>query len=178
MPEALLYIGRFQPFHNGHLRLVEDALTKCQTLVIGVGSTNRPYSEKNPFLYFERVSMILESVSDRSRIFPVPLSDFPHSDIAWAEQVKSIMSNNGFKDWGIYGYEKDASSFYLGLFPGHELHIYTGEVLKINATDIREQLFKNPADVQAVAPSVPKGTLEVLNRLNLTERIQLIRQGA
>ena len=36
--EVGLYIGRFQPFHNGHLSVVREALKHCNNLIIVVGS--------------------------------------------------------------------------------------------------------------------------------------------
>ena len=34
--EVGLYIGRFQPFHKGHLSVVREAMKQCDTLVIAV----------------------------------------------------------------------------------------------------------------------------------------------
>ena len=33
-----LMLGRFQPFHNGHLALTKQILTECDELVIIIGS--------------------------------------------------------------------------------------------------------------------------------------------
>jgi bifunctional NMN adenylyltransferase/nudix hydrolase len=177
MLDALLYIGRFQPFHNGHLKVVESAWPLCRTLVIGLGSANQPLSEKNPFTPDERAEMIMDSIAlpEENGIDIIDLYDQPGDDASWAAAICEQMSGRA-KTWGILGYEKDASSFYLKLFPGHELHIYNGDVLKINATDVRKQLFEG--GTKAVAPYVPRGTYEVLDRLNINERLSLIRQGA
>ncbi|MEU8404374.1 hypothetical protein AB0C28_55180 [Nonomuraea sp. NPDC048892] len=62
--------GRFQVFHNDHLRYVLAAKQRCVHLVIGITSPNperapleaadphRKAPGANPFTYFERMSMI------------------------------------------------------------------------------------------------------------------------
>ena len=46
-----LYIGRFQPFHKGHLNVVEEALNHCDKLIIAIGSAQEFGTEKNPFSF-------------------------------------------------------------------------------------------------------------------------------
>ena len=38
-----LVIGRFQPFHNGHLELVHEILNECEELVLVIGSAQFNY---------------------------------------------------------------------------------------------------------------------------------------
>jgi len=49
-----LIIGRFQPFHNGHLYAIKNALKKVDELVIAIGSSQYVNTEDNPFS-FEKV---------------------------------------------------------------------------------------------------------------------------
>ena len=37
MFDALVFIGRFQPFHNGHKAVVEAALEKAKEVIVVVG---------------------------------------------------------------------------------------------------------------------------------------------
>ena len=53
-----LYIGRFQPFHMGHLSIVKRALKECDTLVIAIGSSQENRTKKNPFTFEERKAFI------------------------------------------------------------------------------------------------------------------------
>jgi len=57
-----LLIGRFQPFHNGHLEAVIFALSKVEKLYVGIGSSNKDHEKRNPFTADERKSMISSSV--------------------------------------------------------------------------------------------------------------------
>ena len=59
-----LLIGRFQPFHLGHLDAIRFALTKVENLWLGLGSSNKPLEKNNPFSAEERKQMILSSIDD------------------------------------------------------------------------------------------------------------------
>jgi len=59
-----LLIGRFQPFHLGHLKALHFALSKVDKLWIGLGSSNKPLQKNNPFSAEERNEMILASIDE------------------------------------------------------------------------------------------------------------------
>jgi bifunctional NMN adenylyltransferase/nudix hydrolase len=40
--DTIVFIGRFQPFHNAHLEIVKKALEQTNRLVILVGSSFQP----------------------------------------------------------------------------------------------------------------------------------------
>jgi nicotinamide-nucleotide adenylyltransferase len=77
--ETGLLIGRFQPFHNGHLAAVQYALKKVDLLYIGIGSAQRSHELNNPFTAAERVKMITSALDeievDRKRYLPIPIQD-------------------------------------------------------------------------------------------------------
>jgi len=66
--------GRFQPFHNEHMDYVLAARAKCDFLWVGITKyditpseftplgRHRERPENNPLTYFERVSIIMESL--------------------------------------------------------------------------------------------------------------------
>lgn len=47
--KSALYIGRFQPFHKGHLYIFKKLLKNHDEIVLGI--INRPKDSKNPFPY-------------------------------------------------------------------------------------------------------------------------------
>ncbi len=59
-----LLIGRFQPFHLGHLEALRFALSKVDKLWVGLGSSNKPVEKNNPFTAQQRKEMILSSIDD------------------------------------------------------------------------------------------------------------------
>jgi len=60
-PKALL-IGRWQPLHEGHKWLVNEAGKRAEGVVIGIRHT--PISESNPYSVQERIEMIQEMFGD------------------------------------------------------------------------------------------------------------------
>ncbi len=60
-----LLIGRFQPFHDGHLALVAKALERRDRVLIGVRDTYHNDDETNPFTYDEVFGRIEEVLGKR-----------------------------------------------------------------------------------------------------------------
>lgn len=87
-----LFIGRFQPFHNGHMRVVEKALSECEELVIAIGSSQLSHSFENPFTAGERMEMIRRVLKARGlleRCTIVPIPDLNNNAI-WVAHVDSL----------------------------------------------------------------------------------------
>lgn len=70
-----LAIGRFQPLHKGHCRIINAMMQDCETVIVVIGSTQKSREEANPFNVDERMKMIKNVYGDRSRIKLVPISD-------------------------------------------------------------------------------------------------------
>ena len=87
-----LLIGRFQPFHLGHLEALQFALSKVEKLWVGLGSSNKPIQKNNPFSAQERQKMILSSIDDSIKekisIYFIPDLD---NHIKWIEKIDSIV---------------------------------------------------------------------------------------
>jgi len=87
-------IGRFQPFHLGHLEAVNFALSKVEQLYIGIGSSNKSNQPRNPFTVEERKQMILSSL-DKNIIKRVSIYEIPDLDdhSKWVNSVDEIIPN-------------------------------------------------------------------------------------
>lgn len=87
-----LLIGRFQPFHLGHLEALQFALSKVDKLWVGLGSSNKPIEKNNPFTAEQRKEMILSSINDSMKekisIYFIPDVD---NHIRWIEKIDSIV---------------------------------------------------------------------------------------
>jgi len=86
-------IGRFQPFHLGHLELVHQILNENDEIIIIVGSSQANYTSKNPFTAGERIWMIrdtlIESKIDMSRVFLINVTDDVNNS-RWFSNIKSV----------------------------------------------------------------------------------------
>ena len=87
-----LLIGRFQPFHLGHLDALRFALTKVENLWLGLGSSNKPLEKNNPFSAEERKQMILSSIDDymKEKISIYFISDLDNH-VKWTEMIDEIV---------------------------------------------------------------------------------------
>ncbi len=88
-----LFIGRFQPFHNGHLLVIEGMTKVCGKIFIGIGSSDKKSDSQNPFTAAERKEMIQRALQGRDLIpmFDINFVELPDtsSDEAWRELVLS-----------------------------------------------------------------------------------------
>ena len=80
--DTLIYIGRFQPFHRGHLHMVQGALAHADHLIILCGSADVARSSRNPWTVAEREAMIRAALTpeENARITLRPIHDDPYHD--------------------------------------------------------------------------------------------------
>ena len=87
-----LFVGRFQPFHNGHLHAITKIMGESDELLIVVGSAQMSHEPDNPFTAGERLEMIryaLDSAGvDTGRYMLIPIPDAPAHRV-WVSQVES-----------------------------------------------------------------------------------------
>lgn len=166
-----LFIGRFQPFHKGHLAAAKFALSRVNQLVIVVGSAQKSHEPKNPFTAGERIMMIKESLDADSEadvrrilIIPVPDTDVhslwihqvdmlvPKYDVVFANDLFTLML---FREQGIKAIEAP---------------LYRREEMR--ATEIRKRMAaeENWEDL------VPKPVSKVIKEIKGVERVRAISQ--
>ena len=160
--DTLVFIGRMQPFHNGHKAVIDKALENAHEVVVVLGSCFQARSTKNPFTFVERKAMIDAVYGDQfdyagsqgriktPRVKVVPVMDYPYDDNAWVSAVQNAVNgaiaSSGWSDYpkkvGLIGHSKDSSSYYLKIFPQWRNHVEVENVDDINATDIRNVMFQ------------------------------------
>ena len=158
-----LLIGRFQPFHKGHLSAVNFGLSKVENLWIGIGSSNKSHETKNPFTADERKEMIISSLDSESlkrvKVFYVPdIGDHEK----WTYHVDSIVPK--------YDVVFSNDDFTLSLYKKRGMQVIEVPLLQrdmISGTKIREMILqeKDWSDL------VPEGTKNVLLKINAKERL-------
>jgi len=89
-----LFIGRFQPFHNGHLKVIQNASKEYAEIIIGIGSSQYRDALENPFTSDERKQMIKRSL-DKINVknYRVVLIPDIHNPPKWVAHVVSIVSD-------------------------------------------------------------------------------------
>ena len=78
-----LFLGRFQPFHNGHLYVVEEMIhdKSIDEIIIGIGCAQEAYTLENPFTAGERFEMINNTLRMQSWYGTKPIYIIPIMDI-------------------------------------------------------------------------------------------------
>ncbi|MCJ7721239.1 nicotinamide-nucleotide adenylyltransferase, partial [Candidatus Bathyarchaeota archaeon] len=85
-----VFVGRFQPFHNGHLEVIKKIVEDVDELVIIVGSAQYSHRLDNPFTAGERITMIRKALEEEgiqlSKIWIIPVPDV-HQHSLWVSQI-------------------------------------------------------------------------------------------
>ena len=157
-------IGRFQPFHLGHLDAVLFGLARTENLFICIGSSNKSNERKNPFSAEERREMIVTSIEpsivDRIKIFDVPdVGDHEK----WTFEIDKTVPK--------YDIVFTNDEFTRTLFEKREINVISvilKDREKFSGTNIRNLIAydRNWRDL------VPQGTRNVLDNINAKERLQ------
>ena len=173
---AIVFIGRFQPLHEGHLRTISLALEQGERLVIVLGSYKRASSLENPWTAQERQSMILSCLSEpeKKRVSFVPIADELYRPQAWVDNVMEGVGRLVLpsETVALIGHHKDASSYYLKNFPNWPL-IETGNYGKLNSTNLREAYFCTGFYEDKNLPQPVRSYLEEYQK---TETFSLLRE--
>jgi bifunctional NMN adenylyltransferase/nudix hydrolase len=138
-----IFIGRFQPVHQGHIHALGVAASQVQKLYILVGSANQCRSIRNPWTFEERKQMLaLKLHTERITNYEIiPLNDYRYSNTQWMSDVRATIEHFNMGSPVLFGHMKEGND-YLKWFP--ELKFKSIEAqYQINATSIREDMFKN-----------------------------------
>lgn len=157
-----VFIGRFQPFHFGHLLSLKFAESISENIIVLIGSSFYPRTIKNPFTFEERrehLLSVIQSENIHTHVSIIPLEDYPYSNNTWIatvqEKVNNIVKNSSDKI-SIVGAEKDASSSFLRWFPSWVFeHSEYDKSSGLHATKIRDIFFseENPLYFKSALPS-------------------------
>jgi len=160
-----VFIGRFQPLHIGHEHVIRRALEQVQRLIVLIGSANVARDPRNPFTAAEREALIRSVFANEmadGRLIVAPLNDHLYSDTAWVTEVQRRVNaivletgnDHGFRNMGLRdfrvslaGYGKDASSYYLRLFPEWDNVQIDSLYGTFSSTDVRQRYFQRIPEV-------------------------------
>lgn len=150
--DLCVFIGRFQPFHRAHQGVVEAGLRQAGRVLVLVGSANEPRTLRNPFTAEERMAMIQGAFSGDPRVAVAALEDSTYDTAEWVERTYATVE----AAWdtirrddplaptkprvALIGHAKDATSFYLDLFPRWG-EIRVAPHTELAATALRAELF-------------------------------------
>ena len=162
-----LVVGRFQPFHKGHLFLVRQILQDCDELIIAIGSAQFNYSYTDPFTAGERIMMIhaalVESKINLTKCHIVPVVN-DENNARWFGHLKSMVPHFDI----LYS----GNEFVTSLVSGQT------EILKprfsrrneYNGTNIRKLMSSS----HRWKKFVPDAVAEIIEQIDGVTRIQFL----
>lgn len=170
-----LYVGRFQPFHKGHLAVIADILQEVDEIVIVIGSAQYSHRIDNPFTAGERLTMIHRALKEAEiplkRCWVVPVPDV-HRHMLWAAEVV------GYTPKFDVAYANDPltsrllkeAGYKVRPCPFHKRNLYS-------ATEVRNRILEDKEWEALVPNSVVKyikqiGGVQRLQDLNKTDKVQ------
>ncbi len=170
-----LFIGRFQPFHFGHLDAIQQTLKKTGMLFIGIGSANDNYRPENPFTVGERIEMIKNALNEakippeKYMIIPIPnIKNFelwphhveqslpPFDTVFTSSDIVKILFENANK---------------IRKNP-HKI-VWIPKKLKICSTEIRKAVLQN----KKWEHMVPKSVQKLLKNWGFRNRLEAIQEA-
>ncbi|HYC26616.1 MAG TPA: nicotinamide-nucleotide adenylyltransferase [Nitrososphaerales archaeon] len=149
-----LLVGRFQPFHLGHLAAVKYALKRVDYLYVVVGSAQRSHERDNPFTAGERITMVKSALDgsgvDPSKWMAIPIAD-ADSHSLWVSSVESMVPKFDIV------FTNDALTFILFEEDGIEVRAVPYLDRQVySATNVRDRILERKDWEGLVPPQVAR----------------------
>lgn len=148
----ILFIGRFQPFHLGHLDALQQISKKETRIIIAIGSAENKRSKTNPFTARQRYQMIEQALREKLKnIIIIPVRDINNNN-KWVRHIESLLPEFG----NVY----TGSSIVKRLFEkaGRHKVIPIHIRKKISGTEIRKRISEG----KKWSHLVPKGVAMII----------------
>jgi nicotinamide-nucleotide adenylyltransferase len=165
-----LYVGRFQPFHLGHIHAIRHILSEVDEVVIVIGSAQYSHRLDNPFTAGERLTMIRAALTEakilHSQYWLIPIRDM-HVHMMWVAEVKGYAP----KFECVYSNEPltrrlfREAGFPVNAIPFSKRHLYS-------ATEIRERMLDNRSWTPLVPDSVSRYIADIDGVQRLRELVK------
>jgi len=163
-----LMMGRFQPFHLGHLDLVRQILASNDEVIIAITSSQFSYMSKDPFTAGERMEMIRNSLRDGN-------VDLSKCFVAAIENQFNIATWPGYLRSSLPSFDRvySGNEYVSMLLRDFGVDVIVPEFLerkKYTATAIRD-LMIHDGDWQS---RVPAAVSEAISRIDGVGRVKTI----
>ena len=164
-------MGRFQPFHLGHLDLAKQILDECDELIIAITSSQFNYLEKDPFTAGERIDMIhsslRESDIDLSKCFVIGIEN-QFNVATWSSYLKAALPN--------FDRVYSGNEYVKMLLADSGIEVVTPKFLdrmQYNATRIRKMIVSD----ENWEDCVPKAVVSFIQKINGKNRLKVISES-
>lgn len=161
------FIGRFQPFHLGHLEFIHQILSESSEIILIIGSSQANFTPHNPFTTGERIRMIrnslIESKIQMDKVIMIHIVD-DQNNFRWFSNLKSISP-----PFNVFYTGND---FIRLLLENENILLREPHFIKkelYNGSNIRRMLAENDLQWKNL---VPKAVTKIIFELNGPERVR------
>lgn len=175
--QSALFIGRFQPFHNGHLEMVKRILKENERIIIAVGSAEKNFLRSNPLTASERFQLIDESLREAKipceRYCIIPIRNVNNYAL-WVNHINIYVPPYTH----LYTGSKIVKACYEGKYTKEHRDTKIGpdiiqlkRVLSLSGTKVRDNILAN----KGWEAMVPKACAKLLKLWNIPKRLKTIK---
>lgn len=164
-------MGRFQPFHNGHMELVKQILNECDEIIIAITSSQFNYLEKDPFTAGERIEMIHNSLRDSdvdlTRCFVIGVEN-QFNIATWSSYLKAALPKFDI----VYS----GNDYVQMLLADSGIEVMSPKFLdrtQYNATKIRKMIVSD----EQWQKFVPSAVVDFIRTINGENRLKVISKS-
>ena len=161
------YIGRYQPFHDGHQHMVEEIAADVDELVLGIGSAGDSHTTRNPFTAGERVMMVTKAVEDLDvTTYVVPIEDLDRNSV-WVSHVRSMTPR--------FDVASSNNPLVVRLFEEAGVEVRQSPMFRrdvLEGTELRERMIRG----REWEGLVPDAVVDVIREVDGVDRIRRIAE--
>ncbi len=161
-----LFVGRFQPPHLGHIKLIEYILDNADEIIIAIAAAQISHTIKNPFTAGERLTMLRLMLNDAkinpNRYWLIPTQDIMDNAL-WVQHLKRLLPKFDV----AYG----NNPFTHLLFKEAGVEVRNTPLFKRELYEAR-QIRINIRDNLPITNQVPESVINYLSEINANQRLK------
>lgn len=158
----ILILGRFQPLHNGHRKVINDAFKEDDHIVIAIGSAQEYNTKDNPFSSDERAKMIELALSEMKKTAKIVMVPDINDDSQYVSHVEKIVYRRADKL-----VTENINTIRLFERAGYKVDV-TPRHFDISSTKIRERM----ANGESWEDFLPINVANYIKKIDGVQRIQ------
>jgi nicotinamide-nucleotide adenylyltransferase len=161
------YIGRFQPYHDGHHEMVATIAEDVDELVLGIGSAGDSHTPHDPFTAGERIMMVTKAVDVFDLVtYAVPIEDLERNSV-WASHVRSMSPE--------FDVAYSNNPLVVRLFEEAGVEVRQSEMFdreRLEGSEVRERMIHG----DPWRPLVPDPVVEVIEEIDGVDRLRQVAE--
>lgn len=140
-------VGRFQTFHKGHQAMIGKALELCERVGVLIGSSQESGTNRNPFTYDMRESVLRRIYGNSIDVYPLPDIGVGNNS-RWGDYVlKTVVERFGrTPDLLVSGKETRRIDWFDSVNGLSIAELYVPKTVDMSASRMRELLVRNEYD--------------------------------